>query len=110
MSISASALWGPQQLSSVASVVYRSTFVTVIKRAVFTNIDTAAHEITAYVVRAGGTPGASSIIIDGFTIVPNQAYIALELGNLVLSSGDSLQISCDSPAVVNTIGSGYIQQ
>jgi|ERR1700742_2706424 len=109
MTITAKQLWPETQLTTSAAVFYLSSGNTILKQVVFTNTDTASRLITVYIVPNLGTANAANIIIDALSIAPGQSYIAVELSNLVLITGDSVQCKADSGAVVNSIASGFVQ-
>jgi hypothetical protein len=111
MSIVPANLWPELQIGTSNTVLFASvsTGVNIVKSAVFTNIDTATHYVTVYVVPGGGVASANNIIIDAFPIAPRQAYVSPELSNLVLLNSMSLIAICDTSNVINTIGSGFIQ-
>jgi hypothetical protein len=81
--------------------------ISVIKRAVFTNIDTVTRTLTVYRVANGGSAGTSNTLISAYRISPGQAYVSPELGNMVLNAGDSIHAFADSANKVNATMSGF---
>ncbi|MGH6740791.1 MAG: hypothetical protein ACREDY_17495, partial [Bradyrhizobium sp.] len=69
--------------------------------------------LTVWVVRNSLTAGDTNIIIGaaaaGFTVTTGQAYIAVELANLVLASGDSIHAVSSAATSINCVGSGWTQ-
>lgn len=111
MAITPDALWGPGSLTAAAAAIYTSpaATTTVVKRAVFLNTDTTTRTITVHVVRSGGSATTGNKVINAFALYPNQAYVAVELTNLVLEAGDAIYALASSASVVNSIGSGFSQ-
>lgn len=111
MTITAAALWPETQLGSSATTLYTSSLngIAVIKRAVFTNIDTTTRLLTVYVVPNSGSPALANAIIDAFPVSAGQAYVSPELSNLVLTGGVTLQALSDVANKINAIGSGFTQ-
>lgn len=101
--------WGPIQLGNTAAALITApaSGKTVLSRAVFTNVDTAPHSITVYVVRSGGSVGAATTVISGYNIQPGEAYVAPEIANLVLGPGDTVQALASAANFITTVGSGY---
>lgn len=105
-------LWGPVQLTASAAVLgsaVAANTIQIVKQAVFTNTDTANRTITVYVVRSGGSAGATDILIDAQVLSPGQAYPAPELANLVLNAGDAVYALADVASKVNAVASGFQQ-
>lgn len=80
----------------------------VIKRAVFTNNDTANRTITVYRVGNGGTATNSNKVIAAFPIAAGQDYSPVSLTNLVLSAGDTIQALSDVGSVVGIQLAGFV--
>lgn len=103
-------LFGPVQLPTGGggALLYTSPInaVTIVKKAVFTNTDSSTRTITIYIVRTGGSLATTNRII--FQTLPaNSQFIAGELSNQVLQSGDSIWGTCDAGAVMNGWASGW---
>ena len=85
-----------------------------VKRAVFTNTDTAAHTITVHHVPNGGSPSAGNIVIEVYGLgpqgQPGHTYVAAELTDMIFNSGDTLQCFSDTANVVNVTVSGFTFQ
>lgn len=77
--------------------------------AVFTNVDSAVHTVSAYVVRsgAGGVPGPSNLLISAQTLAPGQAWVASPLSGRNLAAGDVITGFADTAAVVNFVCDGF---
>ena len=113
MTITAKVFYSGGQLTGSAATYYTSPALTtsVITQAVFTNVDTAAHTITAYVVRSAGTASASNTLISAYSLAPGQAYPSPELVGVTLAPGDFIQALADTGAKVTLSGIyGYVIQ
>lgn len=97
------------QLPNAAASIYTVPALgqTVIKRAVFTNVDTVPHTITVHRVPSGGAAAAANRVISAFRITPGEAYVANELANMVLNSGDAIFALADTANQVNVTMSGF---
>lgn len=77
-----------------------------IKKAVFTNTDTAARTITVHRVPSGGGATVGNMVISAYTLSAGQTYEASSLGNMVLGPGVTLQALASTTGVVNIFVSG----
>lgn len=112
MTISPAVLWGPVQLQTSAQLLGALCPVNgnqVVKRAVFTNINSVNVTITVYVSRNGAGLTNANCVIDAFSLSPGQAYVSPELANLVLGSGDGVYALASIASMVNATGSGWKQ-
>lgn len=109
MSISVAVLAGPVQLGTSAAALYTAPANThaVVKRAVFTNVTGGSVTITVYVVRSGGTAGATNEIIATMPLTTLQAYVSPELASMTLNPGDSIQALASAGASINAVMSGF---
>jgi len=82
-----------------------------LKRTVFTNADTVAHTIKVHRVPNGGSATAANVVINTFTLSPGgspgDTYVAVELTDMVLASGDKLYALADAATEVNVTASGF---
>lgn len=108
--INPSALQPGTQLTNAAASVYTvpTNGLAVIRRAVFVNVDTAPHVITVHRVPSGGTAVVGNKVISSRRLSPGESYVAPELTNMTLGSGDSIQALADANSVVNAFLSGFI--
>lgn len=60
-----------------------------ITRVVLTDTSGGGNAVTVYLVRSGGAPGPTNIIIDNITL-PDTPYVSPELRNAVVNVGDAL--------------------
>jgi hypothetical protein len=117
MTIAPADFWGPVQLGASAAILGAACPANtkqVIKRAVFTNMDTVNRTVTIYVSRNGATLSNANCIVNQQVIPPpssssNGQWISPELANLVLGPGDAIYALADVASKVNTVGSGYQQ-
>ncbi len=88
MAVIARVLVPPKQLESSQTSQYTATNVrAIIDKATITN--TSANNVTVSVnlVTVSGSAGASNLIIDNRTIVPDETYLCPELVGQVLEAG-----------------------
>lgn len=88
MAVTARVLVPPKQLESSQTSQYTATNVrAIIDKATVTN--TSANNVTLSVnlVTVSGSAGASNLIIDNRTIVPDETYLCPELVGQVLEAG-----------------------
>lgn len=106
MAISPAVLQGGVALTTSSAAIYTAPSGTkaVIKRAVFTNFSAAAVTVSVTSTRSGGSP---LTLIDGQSIPAHTDYIAPELANFVMNTGDALNASCSAAASVNAFAWGY---
>lgn len=97
------------QLSNAAASIYTAPALgqAVIKRAVFTNVDTVPHTITVHRVPSGGSALTANLVISAFRLTPDESYIANELANMVLNGGDAIFALADTANQVNVTMSGF---
>lgn len=109
MAINPAVLTPSTPLNSTATVLYQvpSNGQAVIKRAVFTNVDSVTRVITVHRVPASGSPVLGNRVISEQRLTPGEAYVAPELANMVLLPGESIQALADAAAVVNATMSGF---
>ena len=101
----------PGALLTNAAAVYYAAPVNsraIIKRAVFTNNDTAVRTITVYRVPTGDVPSNANKVIAAFPIAIGQDYSPVSLTNLVLNVGDSIQAFADVGGVVGIQLAGFV--
>lgn len=88
MAVIVKVLVPPKQLENSQTSQYTATAVkAIIDKATITN--TSANNVTVSVnlVTSGGSAGASNLIIDNRTIVPDETYLCPELVGQVLEAG-----------------------
>lgn len=110
MTVTPSVLYAGGQLTASATLLYTSpaNTKTIITSATFTNTDSVARLLTAYVVRSGGSAGAANLLIDQQSIATKAAYVSPELPGQILAAGDAIWALADSATVVTCAGiSGY---
>jgi hypothetical protein len=78
----------------------------IIKKAVFTNTDASARTITVHRVPSGGSATTANMVLQAFSVSSGQTYEATSLGNMVLTTGDSIQALASTTSVVNYFVSG----
>lgn len=98
------------QLTATAAVYITGgpNSLTIIKRAVFTNITGAAVTYSVWRVFASGTQGATNQIIPPRTIAAGSTDLAPELAGMMLGAGDTIQCLASAAASVNMFASGYV--
>lgn len=74
--------------------------------AVFANTDAGVNTFQAYLVRSGGAPGPTNLIIPGQQLAPNQTYVSPELRGCYLESGDALYGNATNGGVVTVVVNG----
>lgn len=109
MTISPAILTPSAQLTNAAASIYTvpANGKAVIKRAVFTNVDTVTRLLTVHRVASGGSATTANQVITTQRLTPGEAYVAAELANMVLDAGDSIQALADANTAVNATMSGY---
>jgi len=60
-----------------------------------------------YRVASGGAAGAANTIIKDKRLTPGQSYVAPEVANMVLNSGDSIQALASAATAVTAVLMGY---
>lgn len=90
-------LFPPAQLAAVAGTIYTcpatpAAYV-VNGRIRFTNTDSAAHQVTAYLVPSGGSSGASNAFLTAYSIAAN-SFLDIDLPQM--GPGDFLQAFADT--------------
>lgn len=107
--ITPSYLGGGTLTTSAAAYVTASGSATlIIKKAVFTNTDSAARTITVHRVPSAGSATSGNMIISALSLSAGQTYDATELGNMVLTPGATLQALASTGSVVNLFVSGLV--
>lgn len=105
--ISPSYLGGGTLTNAAAAYVTASgTSTLIIKKAVFTNTDTVARTITVHRVPSGGSATTANMVLKEVSLSAGQTYDATSLGNMVLTSGATLQALASTGSVVNLFVSG----
>ncbi|CAB4142365.1 hypothetical protein UFOVP1414_65 [uncultured Caudovirales phage] len=109
MAIVPALLTASVQLGATAASIYTTPAQgqTLIKRAVFTNVDTSPRTITVHRVPVSGSASNANRVISSFRLSPGQSYVAVELANMVLNAGDSIQAFADTANLVNVTMSGF---
>jgi hypothetical protein len=109
MAITPAALTASTQLGATAAAIYTTPVQgqTLIKRAVFTNTDTSPRTITVHRVPNLGSAAIGNRVISSFRLSPGQAYVAVELANMILNGGDAIFALADTASQVNVTMSGF---
>ena len=92
--------------ADAAIVTGNSNVTTVIKRAVFSNTDSAAHTITLNVVASGGSSSAANQVVNARALAAGETYVSPELAGVVLSPGDMIRGLADAASKVTVTVSG----
>lgn len=109
MTVTPAVLQPGTQLSNSAASIYTTgaNGRTLVKRAVFTNVDTVTRLLTVYRVQSGGSATTGNIIINALRLAPGESYVAPELTNMVLNAGDAIFAKGDAASVINAFMSGF---
>jgi hypothetical protein len=109
MSISPAVLVPTTALAAAAAAIYTvpANGQSVVKSAVFTNIDTVTRTITVHRVPSGGSVTTANMMVSAYRLSPGQDYTARALTNLVLNAGDAIHAFADSANKVNVTVSGF---
>ena len=113
MAINPAILIASTQLAAAATSIGGPTSPAqwLLKRTVFTNTDTASRTITVHRVPNGGSALAANKVINAFVLSASgsvgDTYVAIELTDMVLASGDKLYALSDSANKVNVTASGF---
>lgn len=101
---------GQGQLAAGTAAIMMSpaTALTTLTSVTFANTNTAVEVISAYLVRAGGAPGPSNLLIPGQTLAPNQTYVSPELRGRTLNAGDALYGFSTDGSVVSFVIDGAV--
>lgn len=109
MSITLKALIPAAQLTSSAATYYTATRVTArVDNFTVTNTDSAAHQVTVYLIASGGSAGDSNTIIDTKSINAGETYNCPEMIGKVIPPGAFIQALADANSVL-TISAGGIE-
>ena len=99
-----------QQLTNSAAALYTSApgVWTQIVALGAVNVDSAVHQVTIYLVPAGGTAGTGTTSTPGYTLLPSANYNGQNEYGMVLNPGDSIWALADTGAAVNIFASGLL--
>lgn len=97
----------PLLTSATVLYVTPSDGQTVVKRAVFTNIDSQPRSFTVHRVPNGGSPVSGNIVVSALRLQPGESTVVNELGNMVLNGGESVQALASAASVINVTMSGF---
>lgn len=90
---------GGQIATTITTLVTGAANVkTLITEWSFCNTDTAAHTLTVYLVRSGGSPGAANTLLPATTLQGGET-LPMPTGQ-VLYEGDSLRADVDANSVI----------
>lgn len=97
------------QLGASVATLYTTPANTkaIVRRAVFTNIDTVTRLVTVYRVISGGSAGVTNTIIAAYPVAPGQDYAPASMSGLTLGAGETIQAFADVAAKVNAFISGF---
>ena len=88
MTVTAKVLVPPKQLENAQTSQYTATNVrAIIDKATVTNTSASNVTLSVNLVTVSGSAGASNLIIDNRTIVPDETYLCPELVGQVLEAG-----------------------
>jgi hypothetical protein len=88
MAVTARVLVPPKQLENAQTAQYTATNVrAIIDKATVTNTSASNVTLSVNLVTVSGSAGASNLIIDNRTIVPDETYLCPELVGQVLEAG-----------------------
>lgn len=88
MSITIKVLIPPKQLEATQTTQYTATNCkAIIDKCTITNTSAINITVSVNLVTVGGTPGASNLIVDTRSIVPDETYTFPELVGQALESG-----------------------
>lgn len=88
MTVTARVLVPPKQLENAQTAQYTATNVrAIIDKATVTNTSASNVTLSVNLVTVSGSAGASNLIIDNRTIVPDETYLCPELVGQVLEAG-----------------------
>jgi hypothetical protein len=88
MAVTARVLVPPKQLENTQTAQYTATNVrAIIDKATVTNTSASNVTLSVNLVTVSGSAGASNLIIDNRTIVPDETYLCPELVGQVLEAG-----------------------
>lgn len=88
MAVTARVLVPPKQLENTQTSQYTATSVrAIIDKATVTNTSASNVTLSVNLVTVSGSAGASNLIIDSRTIVPDETYLCPELVGQVLEAG-----------------------
>jgi hypothetical protein len=88
MAVTARVLVPPKQLENAQTAQYTATNVrAIIDKATITNTSGSNVTVSVNLVTVSGSAGASNLIIDTRTIVPDETYLCPELVGQVLEAG-----------------------
>lgn len=109
MTITPLLLTASTQLGTSAASIFTSAVTTqvVVRRAVFTNVDTSARTFTVYRVPSGGAAATANVVISAMRLAPGESYVAVELANMVLNLGDALYALASAATAINATVSGF---
>jgi hypothetical protein len=88
MAVTARVFVPPKQLENAQTAQYTATNVrAIIDKATVTNTSASNVTLSVNLVTVSGSAGASNLIIDNRTIVPDETYLCPELVGQVLEAG-----------------------
>lgn len=101
MSVQPKALIPATQLTNAAATYYTATRCTArVDNMTVTNTDSAAHQLTVYLIASGGTASDSNTIIDTKSIHAGETYTCPEMIGKYIPSGYFIQALASTAAVV----------
>lgn len=109
MAVTPLLLTASTQLGTSAASFYTTPASTkvVVRRVVFTNVDTTSRTFTVYRVPSAGAAATGNIVISAQRLSPGEAYIASELSGMVLDAGDALYALASAATAINVTASGF---
>lgn len=108
MTIQPAVLTAGTQLTNSAASIYTVPVngQAVIRRAVFTNVDTVPRLLTVHRVPNGGSALAANMVVQARRLTPGESYVAVELANMVLNGGEAIYALADANTAINAFMSG----
>ena len=95
------------QLGVAASVIYTCPAGTqaVVNKLSAVNSTVANRTLTVYVVRSGDAPAVKNLVCNAMPVLASTSAECLEIKNLTLAPGDTIQALADAATAVSPAGS-----
>jgi hypothetical protein len=99
----------PAQLTTAAAAYYTAPpgVTATVNNLSVTNTSASPVSVTLYNVPQGGSPGASTAFLSGFTLAAGQTYVPPQAIGLQLAPGSTVQALAATAAVVTLMGGVY---
>jgi len=97
----------PQQLTGSAATLYTSSNIkTRVDKMTLTNTDSAAHQVTIYLIAAAGTAGAANTITSAHSVAAGETWNCPDMVGQILPPGSFIQAFADTGAKVTISAAG----